>query len=51
VGGPIADKDDESIGSVGVAGNHEETADEASMQPYAGNNEETTDEASVQHNM
>jgi hypothetical protein len=51
VDGPIADKDDESIGSAGVAGNHEETADEASMQPYAGNNEETADEASVQHDM
>jgi hypothetical protein len=32
VGGPIADKDDESIGSAGVAANNEETPDEASMQ-------------------
>jgi hypothetical protein len=32
VGGPIADKDDESIGSAGVAANNEETPDEASVQ-------------------
>jgi hypothetical protein len=31
-GGAIADKDDESIGSAGVAGNNEETPDEASVQ-------------------